>query len=487
MLSQKMYRRSPRALASQSRPSTFPPQISSGFRSLFPLNESQGEVENTPVHSGPATESPVLLRVYDLSNGRIARMSPLLMRRPIRGIWHTGLQVFGMEYYYGDAINKLPPAMVESAMNLRPARIEHLGNTTVTQREFECFLNAIKDRFTPEEYKLMEWNCNHFTNICSRFLLGGKEIPQEIQMLPQQIEESLVGQVALYWMKAHEPPVAEVQKSLHYRSHSTVKSGLNLGHSSRRRGLSAAPRRQIAAATDDDDASLIVHSPSVKREMTRQRHRRHESHFPHGRRQARGEASARQEASPRNENSPRELISTRASSSRATLTTQRSQSPISNGTLTARESTLAVSHLVSIRREHPPQEETVSLVGLDSQVGTPDHANDSRLCDINATFLARTRRQMMPRATSQLTLTETPLRRSPPPTRIFSADDSNVHGGAVSLASASTVDSPQATHEPKWGTPDSLVEMLRPSPLAAKTRTGGLSPQGIFFSSNRYL
>jgi hypothetical protein len=42
-----------------------------------------------------STRHPVVLRIYDLSRGMAAQVSPALLGKRIDGIWHTGVLVYG--------------------------------------------------------------------------------------------------------------------------------------------------------------------------------------------------------------------------------------------------------------------------------------------------------------------------------------------------------------------------------------------------------
>eukprot|EP01054_Gregarina_sp_Poly1_P008486 Gregarina_sp_Poly_1__8485@NODE_4_length_26097_cov_247_784211_g3_i0_p9_GENE_NODE_4_length_26097_cov_247_784211_g3_i0NODE_4_length_26097_cov_247_784211_g3_i0_p9_ORF_typecomplete_len327_score36_66Peptidase_C97/PF05903_14/2_9e29LRAT/PF04970_13/0_11_NODE_4_length_26097_cov_247_784211_g3_i02165222632 len=142
-------------------------------------------------------DSRVCLRIYDLSDGHAAALSRLLIGRKFRGVWHCGIAVFGLEYFYGGYIGKLPPAAVESEIGLSPYKVEFLGSTTITRAEFERFLRDIDDNFTPETYHLIEWNCNHFADVCSRFLLNGKGIPGPILKQPRKLQNCWRGKLVL--------------------------------------------------------------------------------------------------------------------------------------------------------------------------------------------------------------------------------------------------------------------------------------------------
>jgi hypothetical protein len=49
---------------------------------------------------------PVELYVYDLTQGMARSISPMLLGQQIEGVWHTGLVLDGVEYFYGQGINK---------------------------------------------------------------------------------------------------------------------------------------------------------------------------------------------------------------------------------------------------------------------------------------------------------------------------------------------------------------------------------------------
>ena len=48
---------------------------------------------------------PVQLNVYDLSAGMARQFSRQLVGRQIDGVWHTGIVIYGKEYYYGGGIS----------------------------------------------------------------------------------------------------------------------------------------------------------------------------------------------------------------------------------------------------------------------------------------------------------------------------------------------------------------------------------------------
>ncbi|KAH0486800.1 MAG: hypothetical protein KVP17_001099 [Porospora cf. gigantea B] len=145
--------------------------------------------------------SPVIIRAYDLSRGKAETWSPVLLGQTIRGIWHTGVLVFGKEYFYGGSIFKVPPSDMESLIQMKPLDTIVIGSTHTTQAEFERFILSVGRSFTREAYDLTNWNCNHFSDAACRFLLDGIGLPNYILDLPEDIAATFAGRVALSLVK----------------------------------------------------------------------------------------------------------------------------------------------------------------------------------------------------------------------------------------------------------------------------------------------
>lgn len=152
---------------------------------------------------------PVTLRVYDISDGKAAIWSPVVLWKKIDGVWHTGVQAYGYEYFYGGGIVKMLPEDVENQYRMKPKQIIPLGITTIPQSDFEQFLLEIQDEFCRETYDLLKWNCNNFSDVCTKFLLG-MGLPDGILSLPDTINKTLIGHLIVKAVKAFRggPPVA---------------------------------------------------------------------------------------------------------------------------------------------------------------------------------------------------------------------------------------------------------------------------------------
>uniref|UniRef100_A0A4W5LU26 palmitoyl-protein hydrolase n=1 Tax=Hucho hucho TaxID=62062 RepID=A0A4W5LU26_9TELE len=163
------------------------------------------------------TDQRVALHVYDLSRGLARQMSASLLGTHIDGVWHTGVCVYGLEYFYGGGIQAVPPAQVAETYGT-PYQVVELGTTQVAQTEFTSFLQEIQSRFTAATYNLLSNNCNNFSNEVANFLVGAS-IPQHILDLPQQVLSTPMG---------YEHPVAP-QSVATLGSKCAVRSDQDLG------------------------------------------------------------------------------------------------------------------------------------------------------------------------------------------------------------------------------------------------------------------
>ncbi|TVU27725.1 hypothetical protein EJB05_19222 [Eragrostis curvula] len=131
----------------------------------------------------------VTLNVYDLSNGLARQLSTSFLGKPIEAIWHTGVVVYGNEYYFGGGIQSSP---VGTTPYGRPMRTVELGVTHIPQEVFEDYLRDIAPRYTAETYRLLTHNCNNFSNEVAQFLVGAG-IPDYILNLPNEVMSSPMG------------------------------------------------------------------------------------------------------------------------------------------------------------------------------------------------------------------------------------------------------------------------------------------------------
>ncbi|KAF5741259.1 putative PPPDE thiol peptidase family protein [Tripterygium wilfordii] len=135
----------------------------------------------------------VTLNVYDLSQGLARQLSTTFLGKVIEGIWHTGIVVYGNEYYFGGGISHDPAGTTPYGI---PIKVVDLGVTHVPRDVFEMYLNDISPRYTAETYSLLTHNCNNFSNEVAQFLVG-TTIPDYILQLPNEVISSPMGALIL--------------------------------------------------------------------------------------------------------------------------------------------------------------------------------------------------------------------------------------------------------------------------------------------------
>lgn len=148
-------------------------------------------------------EYRVQVYLYDLSQGMAKALSQGFLGKQIDGIWHTGIVVYGHEYFYGGGIQATRPGC---SMAGQPLEVHEMGYTRIPPEMFHEFLQGISHRFTAETYSLLEWNCNNFTNVASEFLVG-HPIPSFITGLPAEALATPFGQML-------RPVIAQMENSM---------------------------------------------------------------------------------------------------------------------------------------------------------------------------------------------------------------------------------------------------------------------------------
>ncbi|KAI5059296.1 hypothetical protein GOP47_0025615 [Adiantum capillus-veneris] len=142
----------------------------------------------------------VSLNVYDLSQGLARQMSSTFLGKVIEGIWHTGIVVYGNEYYFGGGIQSCPLGQTPYG---KPLRVVELGTTQIPKEVFEDYLAEIRPRFTEQTYSLLRHNCNNFCEEVAQFLLG-ISIPEYILKLPEEVMNSPMGALIMPMIQQFE-------------------------------------------------------------------------------------------------------------------------------------------------------------------------------------------------------------------------------------------------------------------------------------------
>lgn len=133
----------------------------------------------------------VHLLVYDLSNGLARQMSMSLLGFQLDAIYHTSIELDGVEYVYDSGINTIRPG---SSHLGRPLQRLLLGKTDLPIEVIVEYVDSLRDVFTPHAYDLFRHNCNNFSHDLAMFLLG-KGIPEHISNMPQAVLDSPFGRM----------------------------------------------------------------------------------------------------------------------------------------------------------------------------------------------------------------------------------------------------------------------------------------------------
>lgn len=137
----------------------------------------------------------VELAMYDLSHGKAALIPAMLLDgHKFEGVWHTGVRVFGFEYWYGGGLFQQRPECVPFG---RPTKIVELGSTLMSHQELTSFVaRELSTTFSPNNYDVLRNNCNCFSNEVVQYLLNGTQIPEEVREQPSLAQHSCILQMS---------------------------------------------------------------------------------------------------------------------------------------------------------------------------------------------------------------------------------------------------------------------------------------------------
>lgn len=177
----------------------------------------------------------VSLNVYDLSQGLARQLSTTFLGKVIEGVWHTGVVVYGNEYYFGGGIQHVPAGKSPYGT---PVRVVDLGTTHLPKDVFESYLQEISHRYTEQTYSLLTHNCNNFSNEVAQFLVGST-IPDYILDLPKEVMNSPGGALFL-------PMIQQLE--------TTLKAG-SVPHAPQFIKPAAAPATQATSSVNNTNES----------------------------------------------------------------------------------------------------------------------------------------------------------------------------------------------------------------------------------------
>ncbi len=145
----------------------------------------------------------VQLAIYDLSQGMARSLSSQFLgpNHAIDVIPHTGILVFGKEYYFGgNGIECSDPNHFRSTRGMFPIQIQNVGRTRISQSEFEAWCRRHGTRggmFSNSSYDLFHRNCNNFSQhaITEGLSLTNASVPEWVLEVPRRVLASPMGQL----------------------------------------------------------------------------------------------------------------------------------------------------------------------------------------------------------------------------------------------------------------------------------------------------
>jgi thiol-disulfide isomerase/thioredoxin len=120
-------------------------------------------------------------------------MSSQLIGKQIDAIYHTAVVVYNLEICYGQGISV---HQVRQTPYGRPIEEIKMGTTQVDYNTFKDFIHQLKSKYTANNYHILNFNCNNFSNEVCEFLVG-KSIPSKILNLPSEFLSTPLGQMIM--------------------------------------------------------------------------------------------------------------------------------------------------------------------------------------------------------------------------------------------------------------------------------------------------
>ncbi|XP_037960015.1 deubiquitinase DESI2-like isoform X1 [Teleopsis dalmanni] len=157
----------------------------------------------------------VILNIYDLNwiNGYTNTFG--------FGIYHTGVEVYGVEYCFGghrwesSGIFEVPPRN-EGVLgaNVRLRQSIRIGTTALSEQSVKELIHAMGTIFTGNRYHLIQNNCNHFSGAFTK-LLCGVDIPAWVNRLARFISNAPFLQKCIPpdWLTPHDQRPGEQEGS----------------------------------------------------------------------------------------------------------------------------------------------------------------------------------------------------------------------------------------------------------------------------------
>lgn len=142
----------------------------------------------------------VQLAIYDLSRGMARNLSAQFLgpQFAIDAIPHTGIVVFGREYFFGGGIQSEDPLSFRRSTGMFPIDTQTLGRTTVNRAQFEQWCQSVTQngQYSAAAYDLLSRNCNNFSHDAAfEGLRLSRGVPEWVLDVPRRFLSSPMGQM----------------------------------------------------------------------------------------------------------------------------------------------------------------------------------------------------------------------------------------------------------------------------------------------------
>lgn len=164
------------------------------FINLVLIFMSEKQINEETLSPCCEVEYEVYLRKYDLAHNLNKNyISEMFKINVLDGIWHTSIEIYDTEYFFGHGIKSCIPGKCNSYGKY--VSRELIGKTRCNPDLFKELLNEwSKEEWAPHTYHLLNHNCNHFSDYLSKFLLG-KGIPADILKQAEDAKNSNISQL----------------------------------------------------------------------------------------------------------------------------------------------------------------------------------------------------------------------------------------------------------------------------------------------------
>ncbi|CAH0397691.1 unnamed protein product [Chilo suppressalis] len=125
------------------------------------------------------------LYIYDLTNGFASLLPQSILGmsgQHVEGVWHTAVVVYEREFFYGGGgVTSCAPGGTQLGP---PHQVERLGQTFVPFQVFVDYIQGLATTtYTAAAFRLLEHNCNHFSDEVAQFLCGAR-LPKRLAPHP---------------------------------------------------------------------------------------------------------------------------------------------------------------------------------------------------------------------------------------------------------------------------------------------------------------